>query len=69
MDHDGEAKLDMIWKIIEAMPEEMDVEFICNLFSTTISTYGLTDDLQMIMLLTAHMVEQNRSIMEDVVIH
>ena len=69
MDQDADAKLEMIWQIIDAMPEEMDAEFLCNLFSTTISTYSLTDDLPLIIFMTAQMVEQNRSILDDVVVH
>lgn len=58
MDDDGKEKMEQIGKVIDAMPESVDEEFLCNLFASVIWTYRFEKSVPMIILMTAQIVSE-----------
>jgi hypothetical protein len=56
MNDDGKEKMEQIGKIIDAMPESVDEEFLCNLFASVIWTYRFEKSAMMIMAMTYKIV-------------
>lgn len=69
MDEEDEMKAELIGNIVDAMPSEMDLEFMCNLIATMILAYRLEDDIGKIFAGTVQCAAEMISYRPDVMIH
>ena len=57
-DKGNEEKMAEIVEVIDAMPESVDEEFLCNLFANAIMAYGHEDSALIIFMVATQLISE-----------